>query len=236
MASKNLTTKITIQNLAAQLRTTFAKKADLPTKVSQLTNDSNYQTGDQVTAAINAQIASVYKPGGSFAFESLPALVAANEGFVYNITNAFTTTEDFLEGAGKKYKAGADVGIVNAGTAESPVYKYNVFANFVDLSEYMQKITGGTPDALVKQDTSGQVVDTGIAVDDVVMKVTNGTTGNLVSLTDKGKIQDSGKKVADFVERVFVEDKEDEVLHESDISDYTPEEIAALLADESTGE
>ena len=229
--SKNLTTKLTIQNLAAQLRATFAKKADLPTKVSQLTNDSNYQTGDQVTAAINAKIASVYKPGGSVAFESLPALVAANEGFVYNITENFTTTDDFIEGAGKKYKAGADVGIVNAGTAESPVYKYNVFANFVDLSAYMEKITGGTPDALVKQNASGQVVDTGIAADDVVTKVTNGTTGNLVSLTDKGKIQDSGKKAADFVERVFVDEKEDEVLHESDISDYTPEEIAALLAD-----
>ena len=35
-----------------------------------------------------------------------------------DIDNAFTTTADFVEGAGKKHKAGADVGIVNVGTAE----------------------------------------------------------------------------------------------------------------------
>jgi hypothetical protein len=37
-------------------------------------------------------------------------------GYVYNITNDFTTTADFIEGAGKKYKAGTNVVIVDATT------------------------------------------------------------------------------------------------------------------------
>ena len=201
MAKKNLATKLTMENLAVVLKDTFAYAEDLPTKVSELTNDSNYQTGAQVEASINAKIASVYKPGPSVAFENLPALTAANEGFVYNITNAFTTTADFVEGAGKKHKAGADVGIVNVGTAETPEYKYNVFANFTDLSGYMEKIAGGTADALVKQDANGQVVDTGIAAADIVTKVTGGTTGNIAVLDANGKIADGGKAPSDFALR-----------------------------------
>ena len=218
MANRNVTTKRTIQNLAAQLKATFAKKTELPTKVSDLTNDSNFQTGEQVTQAINSKIASVYKPGGSVAFANLPALTAANEGFVYNITDAFTTTADFVEGAGKKHKAGADVGIVNVGTAETPEYKYNVFANFTDLSAYMEKVVGGTADALVKQDANGQVVDTGIAAADVVTKATGATAGHIATLNAEGKIQDGGIAAT-------------AIVTDADISDYTAEEIAALLAD-----
>ncbi len=59
MSAKNLTTKTTIQNLTAELKATFAKKSHLPTKVSQLTNDSNYQNENQVTNAINAKLGSV---------------------------------------------------------------------------------------------------------------------------------------------------------------------------------
>lgn len=75
---------------------------------------------------------TVYQPGGSYAFENIPALTAANLGFVYNITNAFTTTASFLEGAGIDYPAGTDVAIVNAGTAEIPVYKYNALGGVFD--------------------------------------------------------------------------------------------------------
>ena len=129
MAKKNLATKLTMENLAVVLKDTFAYAEDLPTKVSELTNDSNYQTGAQVEASINAKIASVYKPGPSVAFENLPALTAANEGFVYNITNAFTTTADFVEGAGKALPAGTNIQVVDAdATGENPTYKFDVFA------------------------------------------------------------------------------------------------------------
>lgn len=80
----------------------------------------------------------VYQPGGSVAFASLPAGSASNLGFIYNITDAFTTTSDFVEGAGIEYPANTDVAVINAGTAQSPSYKYNVFMG--SLAGYQKKI------------------------------------------------------------------------------------------------
>ena len=110
----------------------------VPAKTSDLTNDSTFQTKAQIEALIAAQISSTYQPGGSVAFASLPALSADKLGFVYNVTDAFTTNANFVEGAGKSFPAGTDVAIINTGTAESPVYKYNVLAGFIDLSGYVQ--------------------------------------------------------------------------------------------------
>ena len=68
---------------------------------------------------IGNKISSVYKAKGSLPFASLTSalLVKANEGNVYNITDAFTSTADFVEGAGKKYTAGTNVVIVETTTA-----------------------------------------------------------------------------------------------------------------------
>ncbi len=203
MAVKNLVTKTTIDNLTAELKATFAKKSQLPTKVSDLTNDSNFQTGTQVESAIAAQIGRVYRPAGSVTFANLPTLAEANLGKVVNVTDAFTTTADFVEGAGKKHKAGADVGIVEVpGATEGTVeYKYNVFANFVDTSGQMDKIVGGTTGGLVQQTADGGVEDTGVLAADVVTKVSDGTTGNLAALDANGKLADSGKAPGDFALR-----------------------------------
>ena len=73
---------------------------------------TNAQSGVAVKSAIDAAISSVYKPGGSVAFASLPTLGSTNEGYVYNVTDAFTTTSSFVEGAGVSYPAGTNVAIV----------------------------------------------------------------------------------------------------------------------------
>ena len=39
--------------------TAYAKKTDIPTKISALTNDSGYQTAAQVTSAINAKLVAM---------------------------------------------------------------------------------------------------------------------------------------------------------------------------------
>lgn len=115
-----------LQSLAQQLN------AKIPGKVSDLTNDANYQTEEQMTAAINAKVSSTYRAGGSVAFADLPELSAANLGLVVNVTDAFTTTESFLEGTGKAYPAGTNVAVVQSGEA----YLYDVLAGFIDLSGY----------------------------------------------------------------------------------------------------
>ena len=69
--------------------------------------------------AVDNKLSSVYKVKGSLPFASLTSalLVKANEGNVYNITDAFTSTADFVEGAGKKYFAGTNVVVVETTTA-----------------------------------------------------------------------------------------------------------------------
>ena len=78
-------------------------------------------------------LGTIYKPGGSVAFENLPALSSDREGYVYNVNNAFTTTSDFIEGAGKAYPAGTNVVCIDVG---SSVYKWDTLSGFVDLSSY----------------------------------------------------------------------------------------------------
>ena len=80
----------------------------------------------------------VFQPGGSFAFANLPAASAQTLGFVYDITDDFTTTSDFREGAGIDYPAGTNVVVVNVGTAQSPVYKYDILMG--NLSGYQKKM------------------------------------------------------------------------------------------------
>jgi hypothetical protein len=85
---------------------------------------------------IDSKITSVYKPGGSYAFASLPAASADTVGYVYDVTDAFVTTNDFVEGAGHNYPAGTNVVVIEV-AGEPTAYKYDVMSGFVDLSDYV---------------------------------------------------------------------------------------------------
>lgn len=101
------------------------------------TNPDGYQTSNEVESAINTKISSTYKAKGSVTFANLPALASSNEGNVYNVSDSFTTTSDFVEGAGKSYPAGTNVVIINT---TGSTYKYDVLSGMVDLSGYQTKI------------------------------------------------------------------------------------------------
>lgn len=115
-----------------------ANTADIPTAISDALANSGdpYQTESDVDDKIASQIGSVYKPKGSVTFANLPQLSATELGHVYNVTDAFTTTSDFKEGAGISVPAGTNVAIINDGTDQNPVYKYDLMSGFVDLSDY----------------------------------------------------------------------------------------------------
>ncbi len=98
----------------------------------------DYTTDAYTKDEINAKISAVYKPAGSVVFSALPALAENVLGNVYNVTDAFTTTNNFVEGAGNKYPKGTNVVVVKVGDA----YKYDVLAGFVDLSGYVEKEAG----------------------------------------------------------------------------------------------
>lgn len=107
---------------------------DVPTDLSDLTNTGNdpYAQMSDVAAAVVGAL----KPKGSVTFANLPALTAANLNTLYNVTDSFTTTSDFVEGAGKSFPAGTEVAIINNGSDASPDYKYSVYSGFIDLSGY----------------------------------------------------------------------------------------------------
>lgn len=126
----------------------YAPASSVPTKVSQVTNDAGYQTAANVEAAIaakgyqtaaqvdariSAANARVYKPQGAVAFADLPVPGQANLGFVYNVTDAFTTSDAFLEGAGRKYPGGTNVAAVQSGEG----FAWDVLGGFYDLSGYV---------------------------------------------------------------------------------------------------
>lgn len=111
-------------------------------KITGLANGTDNQ--DAVTKAqLDAAITGSLKPSGSITFANLPALGASVLNNIYNVTDAFTTTADFVEGAGHDYPAGTNVAIINTGTASSPVYKYDTYTGTFDFSPYIVR-TGDT--------------------------------------------------------------------------------------------
>lgn len=73
-------------------------------------------------------------PRGSVTFANLPTtLTGAMLGYAYNVSDDFTTTALFVEGAGKKYSAGTNVVVTNQGDDTTPDYKYDVYGNFIDV-------------------------------------------------------------------------------------------------------
>ena len=105
----------------------------VPTDNASLANGAGYQTAAQVSAAIDSKLAATIIPKGSVAFANLPTPAQGNLGWLYNVTDAFTTDSKFVEGAGKSYPAGTNVYVVDAGSGS---YKLDVMAGFVDLSDY----------------------------------------------------------------------------------------------------
>lgn len=111
-------------------------KGAISNKANKATTLSGYGITDAYTKSeVNAKLTSVYKPQGSSAFASLPTLDAAHEGFVYNVTDAFSTTASFAEGAGKAYPAGTNVVCIKIGSD----YKWDALSGNVDLSGLANK-------------------------------------------------------------------------------------------------
>lgn len=124
-------------------------------------------------------LGGVYIPQGSLAFASLPAQPAAQyQGYVWNITDAFTTDSRFLEGAGESVPAGANVACVLVDGA----YKYDVLSGIVDLSNYAQ--INGT--------YSGMTVGKATNADNAT-KATQDASGNVITATYATKTENNAK-------------------------------------------
>lgn len=113
-------------------------------------DQNKYATPYAVHQYVGTKLGAALSYKGSIAFADLPALTAENAGHVYNITDAFTTTVNFLEGEGHSYAAGQNVAVA---TVSDGVYRYDVLAQPIDLSGYvladsMHEITNEELDVL----------------------------------------------------------------------------------------
>ena len=121
-----------ISTLNEQMTTVQGDITTINSTLADKANSADVYTKQQTEDKISAAISSVYKPAGSTTFAALPAPAANVLGNVYNVTDAFTTTDQFVEGAGKSYPAGTNVAVVLVGED----YKYDVLSGMVDLSNY----------------------------------------------------------------------------------------------------
>lgn len=92
------------------------------------------ETKTEIDTAVKAAVAGVYKVKGSIVFSDLD-LASIAEGYVYNITDAFVTTENFVEGVGVQYPAGTNVVAV----MDNDTLKWDVMAGTYDFSDFVKK-------------------------------------------------------------------------------------------------
>lgn len=103
-------------------------------KVNILVPDAytKLETDAAIKAAVDTAVAGVYTVKGSVAFTALPT-EGIREGDVYNVLDAFTSTDGFVDGGGMKYPAGTNVVYTSSGwDCMAGVYD---FSNFVQKSE-----------------------------------------------------------------------------------------------------
>lgn len=136
VGTKEEESSITASNLWAAIEEVKAAYEAADSSINGKFNDyyNKTEADSKIDQKIATAISSTYKPAGSIMFSFLPALGADQEGKVYNIIDAFTTTEDFVEGADNKYPAGTNVVCID--TDDAGTYKWDVLAGFVDLSGY----------------------------------------------------------------------------------------------------
>lgn len=120
-AQANKIESIKVNGAAQTIDSDKSVNISVPTKTSQLNNDSTFQTSEQVAAAINTAISK----SGHASFEkadSIPSAATAKENVLYLVMNAKTGHYDIYAKVGDKMELLDDT--------------------TVDLSGYVQKETG----------------------------------------------------------------------------------------------
>jgi hypothetical protein len=202
----------------------------------------------ELLGKINA-LPSAIVPKGSKAFAGLaPAtdLAAANVGFMWNITDAFTTTSDFAEGAGHSIPAGANVYVANVGTTAEPSYKYDIFQGMYDLSGYALKsemsVTpgeGANADKTTIQLKSGLTATVLTAHQDITGKAdkdTDAVEGNFAAFDSNGNPVDSGHKHSDYQAAGNYKTTQTAVTDPSAGTDTDVDEFIATIEQNANGE
>ena len=133
-AATSMSTANTKASEAAQSATSAGNSASTATSkaTAASTSASNAATSEanakkyyEQTKAISESFSGALRPMGTVTFSNLPSVSSASAGDMYNISDEFVTTSDFVEGAGTTEPAGSNVYKTEAGKwdvlAGSPV-------------------------------------------------------------------------------------------------------------------
>lgn len=123
--------KVSQEHLDDALLTLITGKADKATTLAGYGITDAYTKGE-TEQKIKTAITGVYKLKGSVTFASLPT-TGQEDGHVYNVTDDFTTTGAFVEGAGASYPSGTNVVWV----AEQS--KWDCMSGIYDMSDFVKK-------------------------------------------------------------------------------------------------
>ena len=120
----------------------FATLSDIPTKTSELTNDSDYQTQSQVQNAINNALTRVYRFQGSISVSDLNDYISTYtgdksnlNGWVFNITDSGNLNNS----TGSTPVVAGDNVAFYVYNIPSQLYEWDKLAATVDLSNYALK-------------------------------------------------------------------------------------------------
>lgn len=107
-AANSATIAVSNSNAAQQYASNAAASANTAQNYAVADTDSAKYYYEQARR-ISESFSGALRPMGTVTFANLPALSATTSGNMYNISDQFTTTSDFKEGAGNTIPAGANV-------------------------------------------------------------------------------------------------------------------------------
>lgn len=146
-----------------------------------------YELNEQVKildSEIGTMASGGFIPAGSVFFEDIPSLDIKRRGYTYNIKDAFTTTTDFMEGAGNDYPAGTNVAIVQDALGN---LKYDVLAGFIDVTEIYSRLDSKQGVILTKEIAEARTVEEALENLDK-RKI---TVDNELSINSKNPVQNN---------------------------------------------
>lgn len=189
--------EIAESDLASALASKINGKADAATTISGYGITDAY-TKTEVDNAIGEVQAGALKPGGTLTASGISSslLVVGNLGKVYNISEDFTTTSDFVEGSGKAYPAGTNIYVVDADTTGStPDYKFDVLSGAYGVATQSGNGLMSSTDK-TKLDNADVTAYTGTGAIDITNHVVSiaaasTTAPGTMSAADKQKLDDA---------------------------------------------
>lgn len=178
-----------ISTLNTSVSSIVGDVSDNTTAISTINGSDTGSSMREVAEDVASAIPKAITPKGTVLFANLPTLASSSIGDMYNIEDQFTTTADFIMGAGTQMQANSNVYVIDVG---SNAKKWDVFATggIADMSAYQTKtltshtgITATTVEGALEEIASN-VDDNATAISTLQTTVGNASSGLVKDVSD----------------------------------------------------